>query len=285
MGIDVPVYCILYLMEREEAINVKRQIIEKGVKQLLEEAQIPARHHLKVVKRLHKALQDNEKQQKTHEETVQSIHAHYQGELEGLGKRVIEHEQRIGGIHTGHIEAVQGYQQEIEHLKSLVRGEDGNDGQDGQDAPPVDVEALASKVLSMVPMPEKGDKGEKGDMMPLDDVITAVVKRIQKGDVIHVNNVKGAGAFIKDGIRYRFDELMHGSGSSSNTGGTGYQVPTSGVVDGVNQTFTWATTPHVIVVDQGRAMQKTSSDTTVNWTGTTTTILAVAPTADIYATA
>lgn len=69
----------------------------------------------------------------------------------------------------------------------------------------------------------------------------------------------------------------------SSGGGSGYQVPT-GTVNGTNQTFTWATAPNVIVVDQGRAMQKVSSDGTVNWTGTTTTILSIAPTFDIYAT-
>jgi hypothetical protein len=72
---------------------------------------------------------------------------------------------------------------------------------------------------------------------------------------------------------------------NSASSGAGYQTPTSGDVDGSNREFVWATEPSVIVVDQGRAMQKVSSDGTENWTGTTTTTLLIAPTSDIYAIA
>lgn len=71
----------------------------------------------------------------------------------------------------------------------------------------------------------------------------------------------------------------------TSSGGSGYQAVSSGVVDGSNAIFEWATAPNSIVVDQGRVMQKTSSDGTVNWTGTTTTTLTVAPNFDIFAVA
>lgn len=72
---------------------------------------------------------------------------------------------------------------------------------------------------------------------------------------------------------------------SSGGGGGSFQQPTSGVVNGVNTVFTWATAPNVIVVDQGRTMQKTNNgDGNANWTGTTTTTLQIAPTSDIFAT-
>lgn len=70
-----------------------------------------------------------------------------------------------------------------------------------------------------------------------------------------------------------------------NATGSAFQAPSSGVVDGSNKTFVFATAPNVIVVDQGRAMRKTSSDGTANWTGTTTVILTIAPNNDVYATA
>lgn len=59
--------------------------------------------------------------------------------------------------------------------------------------------------------------------------------------------------------------------------------PTSGVVDGSNTVFVFDTAPSVIVVDTGRVMQQTSDDGTVNWTGTLTVTLTVAPNFDIYA--
>lgn len=81
------------------------------------------------------------------------------------------------------------------------------------------------------------------------------------------------------------DEGNGSAGVTSTGSAQGYQQPVSGVVNGTNQIFTWATAPSVIVVDQGRPMQKVSSDGTVNWTGTTTTTVAVAPNSDIFATA
>lgn len=64
----------------------------------------------------------------------------------------------------------------------------------------------------------------------------------------------------------------------------GFQQPVSGAVDGSNQTFIWASAPKAIVVDQGRTMQKINNgDSFVNWTGTTTTVLTIAPNSDIFA--
>lgn len=66
----------------------------------------------------------------------------------------------------------------------------------------------------------------------------------------------------------------------SSSGGGGFQAPLSGGLTGTN---TWTTAPNVIVVDGGRAMQKVSTDGTVNWTGTTTTILIINPNFDVFA--
>lgn len=56
----------------------------------------------------------------------------------------------------------------------------------------------------------------------------------------------------------------------------------TGTVNGVNQTFVFATAPNALSVDNV-PRQKTSSDGTVNWTGTTTVVLTVAPNFDLFA--
>lgn len=66
------------------------------------------------------------------------------------------------------------------------------------------------------------------------------------------------------------------SGSS-----TGYQVPISGSLN--QSTFTWNKAPNVIVVDNV-PRQKTQTDGTINWTGTTTTVLTIYPSFDIFST-
>lgn len=72
----------------------------------------------------------------------------------------------------------------------------------------------------------------------------------------------------------------NGSGSITISA-SGYQTPTSGTVNGSNLTFTWTTAPKAIAVD-GMVINATSSDGTVNWTGTTTTVLTVAPNNNIF---
>lgn len=68
---------------------------------------------------------------------------------------------------------------------------------------------------------------------------------------------------------------------ASGTGG--YQQPTSGVVNGINTVFVFATAPNILSVDGGRNIQKVSSDGTQNWTGTTNITLSVAPNFDVFA--
>ncbi len=77
-----------------------------------------------------------------------------------------------------------------------------------------------------------------------------------------------------DPITHRL--LVDTGGASSG----GYQLPT-GTVNGSNQTFTFTTAPSAIVVD-GLTINKVQSDGTVNWTGTTVVILAVAPNFNIF---
>lgn len=67
------------------------------------------------------------------------------------------------------------------------------------------------------------------------------------------------------------------------TGGGGASlISATGTVDGSNTIFVFASAPNLIVVD-GVPKQKVQSDGTVNWTGTTTVTLTVAPNYDIYA--
>lgn len=149
----------------------------------------------------------------------------------------------------------------------------------------------------------KGDKGERGD-----DGASVILKDVLdelRPEVLNVYKRGGGQAnrnIQVDGVNvltpWTDINLKSGSNASitatpNNTthytditistpggGGSGFQAPLTGALTGTN---TWATAPNVIAVDQGRIMQKVSTDGTINWTGTTTTVLSVAPTFDIYA--
>ena len=74
--------------------------------------------------------------------------------------------------------------------------------------------------------------------------------------------------------------LITGTGGG---GGSGYQLPT-GTVNGVNQTFVFATAPSAITVD-GATLQQTEQGGSVNWSGTTTVVMTIPPNNSIFAVA
>ncbi len=115
-------------------------------------------------------------------------------------------------------------------------------------------------------------------------------------DARHIKNLphyeyhRGVGGGI---TQVYHDNTLSGNGTQAsplkvidNGSGSGYQLPLTGVIDGVNTIFTWATEPNVLSVDSGvRTIRKKSADGNDNWTGTTTTILQIAPNSDLFAIA
>lgn len=95
--------------------------------------------------------------------------------------------------------------------------------------------------------------------------------------LLGVSNVDGVTPTVvyADPVTHRL--LVDSSGS----GGLNL-LTTASTVNGSNTSFIFTTAPKIVFVDQ-IPKQKVSSDGTVNWTGTTTITLAIAPTFDIYA--
>lgn len=96
--------------------------------------------------------------------------------------------------------------------------------------------------------------------------------------VNQIDFLNGTVAVLGDGTEITYT-------APSGGGSSGFQQKTSGTIDGSNLVFAFASAPSAISVDQGRIMQKVSTDGTVNWTGTTTITLSVAPTFDIFGVA
>lgn len=181
------------------------------------------------------------------------------------------------------------------HYTDGKDGRDGKDGKRGERGPDgIGTQGLRGKDGS----PDKPqDIANKLNTLKGGVDISVVKGAISKKDI-------DEGMARVDGRIKLLDQRWHGGGLSqvshdstlSGTGtassplsvvsvATGFQQPTSGVVDGLNTIFTWTIAPKAIVVDQGRVMQKVSVDTNINWTGTTTTTLQIAPTSDIFAVA
>lgn len=147
--------------------------------------------------------------------------------------------------------------------------------------------------------------------LPTDDDSVKIdarhIKNLPQSQVVHMGGGGGGSAFGRLKVEGELDAVATNttdsltfvagsnmtittdSGSKTVTfassgtggGGSGYQAASSGTVDGSNTVFTWSSAPSVIVVDSV-PKRKTQSDGTVNWTGTTTTTLSVAPNFDIF---
>lgn len=253
-----------------------KELLKKGIQKSLEEQQVPLHLHLKVVDALSKSMV-------AHKADLNLIHVMANRHAMQLN----QHDEMTKVERETHNQQLAQYDAEIQRLSQ--RNWTGPAGENGKDAE-VDLEALIQEVVGRIPVPKDGTDGKdgvNGKDAEEQKVMERIITKIQKEKVIDVSHIRNAESFIfntqNKKMKVKFEELMSGIGKS--TGGTsGFQVPT-GTVNGTNQVFVWTTAPNVIVVDQGRAMQRVSSDGTINWTivGTTTT-LAVAPTFDIYAT-
>jgi hypothetical protein len=137
------------------------------------------------------------------------------------------------------------------------------------------INQIKDELLQEIASLKRGYQNNRGGSMPRQWQINGTTIMTRYADVNFITS--GWSAANNDTFKRTDITVSGGSGS-------GFQLPLTGIVNGVNQTFTWVTTPSAIVVD-GATIQKTEQGGTTNWTGTTSTILSVAPNQSIFAVA
>lgn len=265
----------------EDTQTLKRQILEKGIKALLDEAKVPQRIHLQVIKALADRVEVHKKDIELHHAVV----ARHERHMEEHEAYLSEHKRQIDAYDS----TVQDFMardwtgEKGDEGYTPIKGVDYADGLDGKDA---DEDKIIEVILSKIPVPENGKNGRNGfdgedGQIELKKVTKLIIKMIKDEQLLDLTHIKGAQKFIKDGVSYKIEELMHGGGSKGDS--FAVLTPMVGIVDGFNKVFTFATAPNVIVLDNGNAMNKVSSDGTINWTGTTTVTLNQTPNFNIFA--
>lgn len=240
--------------------NAKYNLVSKGVKALLEEAKVPLKLHLKVAQELRTAFDNHTKDRAGFTETLRQAVAHLQ-------------EQKI---ERSRFNSTLSRMQQLPHLKGEkgdrgsagVNGSNGADGTDGKDGVSPNLQTIVRALVPYLPKPKDGKDGKNFE---LKDAVEAVLKELQKGDKLHISHVKGAAAFMKDGIRYRFEELMHGAG---NNGRVTRSYDLSSQCDGLNKTFTIPSFSSIItlIATDAPIIYRPTVDFTA--TGTTLTLTA-----------
>lgn len=250
---------------------LRQKIIQKGVESLLREAKVPQRIHLQVVEQLAKSLKAHRAEMAAHEETV----ARHKNQLDSSDKIMRQHQNQLDQWDSA-IKEFLGKDWTGPQGETPVEGVHYRRPKDGVSPDVHEVARIAASLIKLPEIPETVEVPE----LDKEALYKEFVARIQKERVIDVSHIRNAESFLFNGKKIKFEELMHGAGSS--TGGSfAVQVP-NGVVNGINQVFVFTTAPSVIVLDNGNFMNKVSADGTVNWTGTTTVTLNQAPNFNIY---
>lgn len=254
---------------------IKNEIMHKAVTELLEKAQVPARHHLALMEVLKKHIADGNKDRGLWLEVVKK-HA----------KEMADHEKRNKKAN----EILDAFGEEVERVKKITKGEKGDDGYtpiknkdyfDGE-MPEVDHDAIVKTVLSKIPLP----KNKENEPLDMEGIISGVLDAIKdkKTKRLSIDELGGLEPFImrirqsvKDsatgfmygGKRYKFEELMHGGGIKSSGGFT--VIAVSGTVNDSNTSFTATTQPTLLNIN-GAFYQKTGGAITWSYSGGTITI-------------
>lgn len=79
--------------------------------------------------------------------------------------------------------------------------------------------------------------------------IIKVMRTLPEKDRLDISQIRNASSFMKDGIKYKIEELMHGGSTGTSGGSTlSFETPT-GTVNDTNVTFTVVNTPLYINVN------------------------------------
>lgn len=206
--------------------DLKLQIIQKGVQGVLDEAKVPQRVHLQVLQQLAERINQHKADLTVHQEDRKKSQ-----------DLVESHERQI---------------QQWDELQKKLTSIERLQGDPGKDADPVDTNALVEQimsqlqvpttedigqyVLSRMPVPEDGKPGDDA-VIDEDAIINGIIERLKKDKILDLSHIKGAQTFIKDGVKYRFEELMHGGGSTGGSASIFTQTP-DGLIDGSNKSYT-----------------------------------------------
>lgn len=228
----------------EDTIHMKKEVLRDIAQRVLEHAQIPRKQHLKIVQALSNTMREHGGDRESWRKTLLSFAQHLEQHTSDREKHLQDYEALKGEART----IFEGHATELERMRGTIVGEPGERGLPGKDA---DEDLIISAILSKIELPpgRKGDPGEPGKAAEFDEekLFTKFVELLQKNKLLDATHVKGLQGFIKDGVKYRFEELMHGGGSSTGGTTTIYTETPTGLINGANTVYTTVHVTNTII--------------------------------------
>lgn len=195
--------------------ELRRQVIQRGFEQVLNDAKVPQRTHLKVIEALTKRITALDEDAKGHAEQDKlhgQILARHETQSQAHERQIAEWDAKV--------------QDFLAKDWTGVPGKDADPGKPGQDAV-VDYPAIIDMIRPLIPVPKDGDPG-KDATVDEDRIVSQLISRLQKEKPLDISHIRNAQTFIKDGVKYKVEELMRGAGGSSGSGSFTYNEVVSG---------------------------------------------------------
>lgn len=222
--------------ETQQKRELVLQAMQKGFTKLLDEAKVPQREHLAVIKALVERVAAHKKDMQAHQAELsrhEIIDARHEEHMNAHTRQIGEWDSKVQAV-----------------VSKDWTGKKGDKGEPGVSAPAVDEERLMGRILATIPLPRDGVDGEDGEDATIDEdkIVSRLIEKIRKEKPLDLSHIKGAQSFLKDGVKYKLEELMHGGGSSTGGDGLKYLVAT-GTIDNSNTVFTFVSSPTIVIVN------------------------------------
>lgn len=241
--------------------SIIKEGIEREAKRKVEEANVPLHVHLQALKALETRVDAHKK------------------DMEFWGKALQLHNQQIHEYQ----EQIAAHRGEVERLRTLphLKGDPGSPGRNANEY------AITEAVLARMPKPKDGDPGKDADeeriaanvlkrMGPVrhgknaefdeEKLFTKFLTLLKKNRLLGATDIQGLQGWVRDGVKYRYEELMHGGGAKEFSVANG---KITGAIPGSTFTLPFASQNWKVYLDGQRAV--TPADYTIAGTSLTTT--------------
>lgn len=209
-----------------QKVEISKELFHESLVGVLENAKVPMQQHLGALKVIEMNLAKSKKDRDTHQQFMLSHAKH----MAAHSSQLKAYDQKINDLTT-----------QIDHLKSLVKGEPGDAGYtpvkgkdyfDGKTPSVPSIAEIVEAIKPHIPEPLKGDKGDNATF-DKDTLVREIISYIKTQKPLDLSHIKGAQEFVmqtgQKNIKVKFEELMHGGGSGGgNTGTAVYNEVVSG---------------------------------------------------------